>query len=95
MGKTELENEFRQLVNQHKFEIEAKVKEASDALAEAEELADKYGIPFYSDVSRINQGYTPKLFLDKFEDELDADVVYKLTQVYDLEYEGWAHSAVC
>ena len=92
-----LEEEFTNLVSEHKAEIEAKLKEASAALDEAVKLSEQYGIPFHSRISFLSQGYTPDSFDKKFG-ELDSDIVSELTDVYPGgEYggTGWEHSAVC
>lgn len=97
MDKT-LEEEFEQLVNDHKAEIQAKVAEASKALQEAVELSKKYGIPFRPHVSFLGNSYYPQSFYDGKFAELDSEVVSDLTGAwtnYDSGYAGWEHSAVC
>lgn len=92
-----LEDEFTELVTKHKQEIEAMLREASDALDEAVQLSEEYGIPFNSQISFLSQGYTPTSFKDKF-DKLDHEMVCDLTGCYPGgEYggDGWEHSAVC
>lgn len=75
-------------------QIEEKVNAASAALAEAETLSERYGIPFDSSVSPLSQTYIPGTFGEKFP-ELDRDFVGDVTGSYLHEYEGWEHSAVC
>lgn len=100
---SDLEQKFRDAVAIGKPLIEAKLEEAAIALAEAEELADAYGLPFNSSVSFMSQEYTPlsaiKLreeFEKTNEEEKFDELVEELTGVYGLgEYAGWEHSAVC
>lgn len=96
MSKT-LEDEFLKIVNEHKDEIQAKLKEASAALSAAVDLAEKYGVPFYSNISFLSQSYTPTSYYEKFP-ELERDVVGDLIDVYpggEWGGDGWEHSAVC
>lgn len=93
----ELEAEFRALVKKHQAEIDEQLKIASKAIAKAEKLSEKYGIPFSSGVSPLGQSYTPASFQDKFG-ELDRETVMEITDVYpggEYDMEGWEHSAVC
>lgn len=92
-----LEQEFTDVVNKHRSEIEDQLKIASKAIAKAEKLSEKYGIPFYSNVSPLGQNYTPASFDEKFG-ELDHDMVYEIADIYpggEYHTEGWEHSAVC
>jgi hypothetical protein len=92
-----LEKEFTNVFNTHKNEINAKLAEAGKYLEEAEQLAEKYGIPFYSNISFLGQSYYPASYGKKFK-ELDRDFVSELTNAYPGEYGdnvGWEHSAVC
>lgn len=92
-----IEKEFEDLVNAHKAEIQAKVTEASKVLDEAVALSEKYGIPFYAQVSFLSQSYTPDSYYEKFGD-LDKDTVNDLTDCYpggEWGGSGWEHSAVC
>jgi hypothetical protein len=90
-----IEKEFEELVNAHKDEIDAKVREASKALSEAVELSEKYGIPFRPSISFLRNSYFPESFDEKFS-ELDSEIVSDLTGAWR-EYSdgGWEHSAVC
>lgn len=95
MGNS-LEEEFIRLVNDHKAEIDAKVKEASTALDKAVKLSNQYGIPFRPEISFLRNSYYPRSFYDKFSD-LDRDVVSDITSAW-ISYDdspGWEHSAVC
>ncbi len=93
--RSKLEEEFRSIVEEHQIEIDLKLSEASKALAEAEALSEKYGIPFDSSVSRLGQGYTPVSFQDKFA-ALNREFVYEVCGASTDNYsEGWQHSAVC
>lgn len=92
-----LEEDFTKIVEEHKAEIDAKVKEAIKALDEAVELAEKYGIPFSPSISFLSQTYTPESYYAKFSD-LDSSTVYDIAEVYpggEWGEAGWEHSAVC
>jgi hypothetical protein len=92
----ELETEFKQVVDDHMQEIKAQLKIASDAISKAEELSEKYGLPFRAYVSPLSQNYFPTTFSDKFG-ELDSDFVSEIVGAWS-EYPsegGWEHSAVC
>lgn len=92
-----LENEFEELVSTIGEEIHAKVKQAEGLLYEACALADKHGIPFFTNVSLLGQPYVPESFKNKWK-ELDHDFVTNVTEVagYDLgSAYGWSHSQVC
>jgi hypothetical protein len=92
-----LEEEFTEIVSNHKAEIEAKVSEARHALSEAVELSEKYGIPFRPPISFLRNSYYPRSFNAKFG-ALDEETVSELTgawRSYYAEDAGWKHSAVC
>ena len=92
--KMTLEEEFKQLVEENRSAIEAKIAEATRALKEAMALSDKCGVPFNSSVSLLRQNYFPTTF-DKFA-KLDGDTLYELTETYYDGYgDGWEHSQVC
>jgi hypothetical protein len=93
---TELEKEFSDLVKVAKDQIEAKLKEARYAIQEAQNISERYGVPFYANVSPLSQSYFPKTYYAKFS-ELDSDFVVDLTDAYDKwgETYGWMHSSVC
>lgn len=97
-----LETAFADALKKHGALINANLKIASDAvsspgkhangvkaLAEATALADKSGIPFYTNVVAIgsylmptaNQ-YVPNSYFEKYKD-LDPKIVSRLTQVAD------------
>jgi len=92
----ELEAEFKKVVDDHMQEIEDQLKIASDAISKAEELSEKYGLPFRAYVSPLSQSYFPTTFSDKFG-ELDSDFVSEIAGAWS-EYPsegGWEHSQVC
>lgn len=86
-----LETEFEALYNKHVKKIEEQLNIAAKAISKAEELSEKYGIPFYAGVSPLSQSYTP----GSLDEDLDKDFISDLTGIYPGEYEGWEHSAVC
>lgn len=95
MSKKSIEDDFKEVFDEHWKEIQAKLDIAYEALEEACALSDKTGIPFISSVSMISQTYLPKAFKSKFK-EIDLEVVSDLTDVYtDYARVGWQHSAVC
>ena len=61
------------------------------ALAKAELISEKHGIPFYSYISPLSQGYKPNSFHEKWANLKDIESLLEV----DLEYEGWQYSAVC
>lgn len=92
---SELEREFRVSASKALKQIHVKLEEASDALAAAVDLSEKYGIPFSTQISFLGQSYTPDSLEEKFED-LDKDFVNCITGASnEYGYAGWEHSAVC
>lgn len=94
---SDLEAEFRKVFKSHIDKIDKQLEIASKAIAKAEKLAEKYGLPFSSNVSPLSQSYFPESFVEKFGD-LDSDTVYDITGAYTSYYNegaGWEHSAVC
>lgn len=46
--------------------IQEKLDLSRKYLSEAEEISEKYGIPFYSEISPLSQAYIPESFEDVF-----------------------------
>lgn len=94
--ESELEQEFRKLVDNKFNLINAKLNQANQLIDEAISISEEYGIPFSSSLSQVGQSYYPNSFRKKFPD-LDIDFVSEVTGSYhnDPEYGGWEHSAVC
>jgi hypothetical protein len=98
-----LAKEFAQLCQDVGKEIGVKVAEAHKALQEAQEIADKHGVPFRSGISPLNNSYVPGSFGKSKFAQLDHEVVCEIADVWgdyigDLlgsYYGGWVHSAVC
>jgi hypothetical protein len=92
---SQLEEEFKAALKIAKDKINAKLAEAMDALVEAENISEEYGIPFHSNISPLSQTYTPASYKKKFGDI--PDIVDELSNWDNApgEYEGWEHSAVC
>ena len=93
-----LEEEFLKVHKEHYSEIEQFVNIAETALKQAVELSEKYGMPFNSKVSIIQQDYRPESY--KAFIGLDPAVVEKITDITvgTLEHEyvsGWQHSSIC
>lgn len=93
-----MEAEFEYLVEEANKRINEKLAIAAEALKEAVKISEETGIPFSSDISFLNNDYTPESFQKLHGDkEFDEDFVSEITGVY-IEYEdqsGWQHSAVC
>ncbi len=101
-----IEEDFKAVIEAHTGEINAALRRAVEALDEATDLADKYGIPFYSNISMLGQTYQPKSY-DKLwnneawrqerdtKDDSEDDLFTQVTGDYPGEYDGWQHSAVC
>lgn len=95
-SKKALEIKFKEAVEQATKEINVHVKNAREELKKAVEISEKYGVPFYSDVSLLSQSYRPSSFDDKF---------YELNEEHDLMFElltdglpvqsGWQQSMIC
>ena len=93
----ELEAAFQKVADAHMHQIEEQLEIAAKAIAKAEKIAEKYGLPFQASVSPLSQSFTPESFWEKFGD-LDSDFVMDITDAYLGEEHGeagWEHSAVC
>lgn len=91
----ELEQEFEKVVNSVKNEIEGKLAHAQKYIREAVRLSEEHGVPFSTGVSEIGNTYTPRSFTKSKFATLDCEFVDSVTGVYETEYCGWQHSAVC
>lgn len=92
-----LEKEFEDLTASVGLEIQDKIVQAERLLNEACALSDKYGIPFFTNVSLLGQPYVPEYFEIKWSD-LDRDFVANITEVMATDLGsayGWQHSQVC
>jgi hypothetical protein len=98
-----LAKEFAQLCQDVGLQIKVKVAEAQKALREAEEIADKHGVPFRSSISPLSNSYVPGSFSKTKFVKLDQEVVCEIAGVWgDYIGEllggdrgGWVASAVC
>lgn len=92
----ELERQFRKAADEALVKIQKLVAKAAKALDEAEEIAEKYGIPFSSSVSPLSQSYYPTTTSELYPD-LDREFIDNVAGTYHSDYgeEGWQHSAVC
>jgi hypothetical protein len=101
-----LVKEFREYVNGARQLIEEKLKIAREALNQAEEISEKFGVPFYSDISFISQDYYPQTYtsilskkgeLVQENNEEEYDDILSELGIYFSDYTntGWQHSAVC
>lgn len=91
---SDLEDKFREAAAAAKIEIDAAMKEASDALDRAVAASCKYGIPFYAYQSGVGQVYKPGSFEAQWGD-VDQDVRDDVLEDGEGEYEGWQASAIC
>jgi hypothetical protein len=97
MSESQLEKEFEKLIDTVGEQIAAHVATAVQSLKAATDLADQYGIPFFTNVSELGQPYIPDSFRNKWG-TLDKEFVANLTEVgsYELNSSyGWQHSQVC
>lgn len=91
---SDLEAEFQKAANEALPLIDEQIRIAKEAIAKAEEISEKYGIPFYSSITPLSMPYRPVSYNEKFGD-LDSDRLYALAQTDLPEYEGWQTSSVC
>lgn len=98
-----LAKEFAEHCKTVQAEIKVKVSEAFRLLREAEDIADKHGVPFRSGISPLSNSYIPKEFSKTKFGALGEEVVCEVSGVwgdyisdlFDSKYGGWLHSAVC
>lgn len=91
---TSLELEFQATLESVTPKIDKKLKAALKLIGEAQDLAEKAGIPFQSPCSPLSQSYYPRN--DKFK-SLPREFL-SLTGEWDMDhfhYGDWEHSAVC
>ena len=93
--KSPLELEFQRAISETYPEIQSKIDQAFQLLQQAEEMARKRGIPFYSKISPVGQTFCPETF-KKFA-RLDSNLVEELTSCFEPSHvlNGWEHSAIC
>lgn len=89
-----LEQRFKSAAEVAQKRIKEKLVEASKALSEAEDISNQLGIPFYSHISPLSQGFQPRSFSDKWKG-VDENLLWEVCNTGLLEYDGWQHSAVC
>jgi hypothetical protein len=93
-----LEEEFKSLFNSIGKEIDNKIIQALQLIAEAENMSEKYGIPFKANlIQDYRSWYIPTTYKDRFN-SLDQDFVYDMTLIdsYRLsKSNGWQHSQSC
>jgi hypothetical protein len=93
----QMEAEFQKVFDEHHPEIQAKIAAAAKLLAEAEELAEKHGLPFRPKTSVLGfrMSYIPESLDQKFP-ELEQDFWSHVTGAYGgYDYAGWQSSQVC
>lgn len=99
LAAEQLENDFKEVFNKIHPEIQDKITQAAKLIGEAEELSEKYGIPFQPDVGiPFRMSYIPSTLQKKWaklciDDGLEF--IYDHTGAYGGEYDGWQSSQVC
>jgi hypothetical protein len=95
-----LESRFRKVVDEHNSSIQEKLKAAAELIEQAENLSEKYAIPFRPDVSitGFSMSYIPESFKKIFSN-LDLDIVRDITRAYSPlghdAFAGWQQSQTC
>lgn len=92
----DLEKEFRAAVSAANAELGVELKKAREAIAAAEAIAEKYGVPFYGP-SGLAQVYRPGSYDTKWV-SMEEDKLEELIEELGIDpgdYGGWQHSAVC
>jgi hypothetical protein len=92
--ETNLEEEFQAVTEEFKAKIKSRLELAREALEEAEQISEKYGIPFSFNL-RNGEYYAPKTygkFQEKFrplvgenDDEEDGEAWFNLLDKANLE----------
>lgn len=94
---TDLEKKYRATFDEVNPKIQEHLDKASKSLMKACELADEFGVPFYTGVSFLSQHYIPEDLTSKTG--LTASELESITDISDYaienSYGGWEHSAVC
>lgn len=88
---SDLEKKFEEVQALALKEIREQLNIASEALSKAEQISEEHGIPFYSHVSPLSQGFKPNSFYEKWGELENVDDYLEFSP----ECEGWQHSAVC
>lgn len=97
MDEGELEKQFEKVYKEVNPLIQAKIKAASDLLAEAEALSELHGIPFRptEEIMFCSPSYLPESLKEIWPD-LDEDFVRELTGAYGYDgWGGWQQSQTC
>lgn len=90
----DLEKKFKDCVVKAEEEIKEQMEIARSAIRKAEEISERYGIPFYASCSPLGQRYKPESFDSMWVKIKDNDELMELIDFVP-EYDGWQHSAVC
>ena len=96
---SEFERVFLEKNDEVHKQIREKIEEASKILMEAENLSEKYGVPFYSDISGLGQYYTPASLSSLGSDAkwvlYDFDIPDECLYDGEIYGGGWQQSAIC
>lgn len=90
---SDLNKKFEEVQSVALKDIHEQLDIARKAIAKAEQISEETGIPFYSDVSPLSQGYKPSSCYDKWKDMDDMNSYLEWSA--EQGEEGWQHSAVC
>lgn len=91
---TDLEQEFLDAEKEARPLIQEKLKAARKLIFEAEEISNRYGVPFRSEVSPLLNTYFPAN--SKFAcEEMEDFVCWEIGWPEWGGWGGWEHSAVC
>jgi hypothetical protein len=91
-------SEFRQASKEASLLIEEQLAKASEALTEACEIAEKFSIPFRSNIYWVGNNYMPADFHDKFSSLEGQEEFDEMREEFASEYgndQGWEHSDFC
>lgn len=94
--RTDLEEKFKKAYAKASEKIDEQIEIAQKAISKAEEISEKYGIPFHSQITPLSMTYRPESFSDKWGELVDSLDELTDGEMYGVpDYEGWEHSAVC
>ena len=94
---SDLEEKFKQTLDEATKQIKEHLSKARDELHKAVAISEEKGIPFYAGVSFIRNYYVPNSVEQWLKQQQNSEIRDLLEDegFYDPEYEGWKHSAVC
>lgn len=89
-----LEQDFLQALAEARSKIDERLKIAHAAIKEAEDISEKYGIPFTArKLASFTNSYVPASIWKKWDD-VDFEFLKNKTSIYDFSDPGcWEHSS--